>query len=824
MANWAIIIGVDQYWRPEACLKGAVRDALKITTWLEDPNGGGVPRQNLYLLLSRSPASPAAPPGMKVWSATKNKIVEVANDLKKRSGGKGERLFFYFSGHGLTSRMSFSDENGLAAADFTDVLTDNSLTVQSISEYFEATQFQEQYFFIDGCRNIPWEETEFVLGRMPRPQRRDPNLPAIQQFICYATSPGVKAKEMGKAGEERGAFTTALLDGLKGTRTAKLWNEARQEYDVPWENLFKFVEDAVTKQRIGVGKGIDAEKLIQIPRQAGERGSANPSLGRFAANSFPGELLQVFLDPASAIPGAEINVRDHGDLDEIRSQISTLPVPFTLPPKTYSVRALAPNHRPKRKSWVVDLYQPQSTVVELEPGSPAPPVPSPSPTPGPSGPAGKPSNLEGGLLADLEVQGPDSLASLEVLDNSGQVLTIGQGSLKCTGLEPGFYRARLLTPEGKSEEQLIELSAGESKTVLLTAPKSPDTRLTSELAARAGFSTHLDNTIEVSETMGPLAATQLSTILTLAGSVSAYDKAERPSHRLRSLGVRSFTDVISTKASSGIQILFGIDLANAEDAEKYVSEVKLRVWPFGKPVPEKFERCDPFSATGLAEFSCATSPGPHWLAMELPGQKPLVLTLATLPGRLTMMVIQFNDDRTGRIFQYMPSLKPDGYSKPEDMRRLELMQRFYMSGRLDHVSPVAEELLYLKWEEPIAGCLGGYLMLRLGKPNELAIAGSNMTKFFGELSDSHVLWAEYQASIKMHAVAKAEYYAALDRGLPIFADGIARLSDAVHRYQIKHPRIALLDNMLATSASGLMWTAFSTKELPLGKLLPLDGS
>ena len=52
MANWAVVIGINQYWIPQACLKGAVKDALAMRTWLLDPNGGNVPLENLKLLLA----------------------------------------------------------------------------------------------------------------------------------------------------------------------------------------------------------------------------------------------------------------------------------------------------------------------------------------------------------------------------------------------------------------------------------------------------------------------------------------------------------------------------------------------------------------------------------------------------------------------------------------------------------------------------------------------------------------------------------------------------------------------------------------------------
>ena len=60
----------------------------------------------------------------------------------RRSGGKGERLFFHFSGHGITSRVGFSDENALVPADFSDLFTTRSLSLRSILEFFQSTQFR----------------------------------------------------------------------------------------------------------------------------------------------------------------------------------------------------------------------------------------------------------------------------------------------------------------------------------------------------------------------------------------------------------------------------------------------------------------------------------------------------------------------------------------------------------------------------------------------------------------------------------------------------------------------------------------------------------
>src|SRR5262249_36327959 len=153
-------------------------------------------------------------------------LILAMEELLRRAG---ENFYFYFAGHGLTSRMDFSNENGIVLDDFTDRLTTKSLTVRSIIEGFQAADFRQQFFFIDACVNIPWER-EFRLGEYPNP--RSPRTPPPPQFVMYATSPGVKAIEIQEAGNEHGAFTATLLEALAGKGNAKVWDNEMQEYVV----------------------------------------------------------------------------------------------------------------------------------------------------------------------------------------------------------------------------------------------------------------------------------------------------------------------------------------------------------------------------------------------------------------------------------------------------------------------------------------------------------------------------------------------------------------------------------------------------------------
>jgi uncharacterized caspase-like protein len=130
MENWAIVIGINEYWRPEACLNGAVRDAEAIYQWLLRPDGGAVPASNLYLLLSPTPSP--LPGGVKLLPALRDNIVTAISELIARSRGQGNRLYFYFAGHGLSTVKEFALYNGIVANDFTDVLTTKAISLDSI--------------------------------------------------------------------------------------------------------------------------------------------------------------------------------------------------------------------------------------------------------------------------------------------------------------------------------------------------------------------------------------------------------------------------------------------------------------------------------------------------------------------------------------------------------------------------------------------------------------------------------------------------------------------------------------------------------------------
>ncbi len=813
MANWAVVIGVDRYWTERACLKGAVRDALSMREWLLDPAGGNVPAENMALILS--PLEGKEPPGgVEYVEATNSKLITAINDLLVRSAGKGERLFFYYAGHGLTARVSNRDENALVADDFSPVTTNNSLALRTLWELLETTQFQDQFLFVDACRNIPWEDVEFEVGRWPLPRRRDPGLPPTQQFILYATSPGLKARELREAGNERGAFTAVLLDGLKGAGTAKAWSSDTQNYQVRWERLVKHVRSVLTDQRLSV-RGNLAKEVFQIPQDAGARGVAdrddNPVLAEFADGAFPPETLKVKLAPSAVVPVAEVTVLDEAAVPiDSKTQLTGLPVEFSLPPKTYSLHATAPEYDRAVARPPVDLYGEREVPLQLAKAGAAA-----APTNGGGAPVLRAAPAANGT-GELHVHCSDPMAPLEIADEPGRLIAVANGELS-RELPAGFYRVRLRTPGADVVEELVELTPGGSPTVELEPPAAPESRVVREVLETIGGDVRPDNTVEVSEVAGPIASPHLSTILTLAGGVAVHDPGY--GRRLHGLGLKAFKQEIPADAESAIYLLVGIDDDDPKVAQRLLRGLKLRAWGLDTAVPRTAE--PPLrvrKVPGIVEFATPTGVGPHWLSIEPMKGPPVVFALGQLPGRFTMVTIVFEAEQA-RAFLYSPSLQAADSTHPRMLRRLELMQRVLLSGSLDGANEAALELLRAKQVDPLAGCLGAYLFLRQGRGKDLEKAVRNLMRLYPELSDTHVLAGELAAAQRKHAAAKKAFTTAIEVGVPLFGEGLTRLLEGMRKYKLEHPREDIVKQVFEHHLSGSMWSVWRPEALRPGRKL-----
>jgi hypothetical protein len=487
-------------------------------------------------------------------------------------------------------------------------------------------------------------------------------------------------------------------------------------------------------------------------------------------------------------------------------------------------RAIAAG-RPQRADWAMPTL-----FTDLPDGILWSPTPSSrahmqaeQPVVGPStGPLDRPR------LPTVTVRSSDGLAAVELADSGGRRLDAAQGNLVATDLNPGFYRARLLTPEGAAVEELIDLREGEAQDIRLDAPTETTSTLAGEMMAKAGFKPASDGYVNVSKTVGPVAGPNLTTLLTFAAQAASRDK--QWGDRLPALGLRSFQEIAGANADSGLQLVLAVEAATDRESVRRLSAISVRLWPEKDPVPEPNDQLRLTTpAGGVADFATKGQPGPHWLSLEMPGYDPMVFALTLLPGRLTMLIVQQDELGEIRVLQYMPSLAGDEQVEPASagehsraalLRRLELMQRCSMSGQLDYALMNARELLQAGWEEPIAATLSGYLMLRSGDGAEFLDMAGDLMNRLDVLSDSHVLVASAVASTGQdHRRAEREYRAALDQGLPIIGDGLGLLAEGVDRYGIKHPRVPLLSAVFGHHIPSVLWSAWRPQALTTGAML-----
>jgi hypothetical protein len=342
------------------------------------------------------------------------------------------------------------------------------------------------------------------------------------------------------------------------------------------------------------------------------------------------------------------------------------------------------------------------------------------------------------------------------------------------------------------------------------------------LTQKSGIISTPDNTLEPSEATGPISSALLSTLLALAGG-AVNEKDTFRGHKLRSIGIRSFEESVGGGAGSGVQILFGVEAGSPAETLDYLSQVRLACWPQTGLVPtELTQPVLHLETPGLAEFAWAKPPGAYWLSIEMPGQRPVAFSVAVLPDRLALIVFTSRAGGEINFYQYLPALAPIDPPDPRRfearfpvLQRSESIQRAYLSGRLEEPDENAQLLLYAKWVEPVAGALGGYILLRLNPHQLLSIATNNMKNHFSGLSDSHVLAGAY-AETRVHPVAERvekAYRRALETGLPIFSEGLERLIKALDRWSLDLPQATRARRLWEKHVPGLLWTAVPVEDL-----------
>jgi len=782
VAGWAVVIGVDDYGADELALSGAVGDAESFRDWLLE--AGLVPPNQLVFLASRAGGGDAG-----FGIPAKDTVVAAINHVIAASGGEADALYFFFSGHGLTTWVSGREEGAILMPGFDDDHPEHSLSIRSVLEFFETVQFKDQFFFVDACRSAP--KREFDIGRWPIPRRRDPGKPPVQQFVLYATSPGLTAAEDRWRG--MGEFTKVLIPALRGG--AKAWSWERNCYEVRWEKLADHVKAAMEAARVEARHGREAPEggwPIQVPQDAGSRGvegrQRDALLVSIARTGVDPLELKITLEAHPRYDEAEISI-----LDAVAEPVATaLKVEgeqhvFTLPPKTYAVVARTTDRRVGRLDAPIELYDgPLERSIGLEPDEAAPGEVSE-----PVGP-GEPRGTGTGTIA---VEAADPLTVVELRDDSGEVLEakpVGE-KLAASFVRPaGFYRVGVVGPDGPGEDQFVVLEPGPE--VRPEPPKPPEASArTVELAEAAGGRYDAEaRTVALEEAGEALEWAAPSTILAVALGASL---GAQPGPLIES--------PLETVAEGDSGISF-----HAVAAGGTAEALRVRAWPGGEGPPEAPEPLA-VSDAGTVSFAQKTAAGPHWLSIEQ-GDAQTVMALPVLPGRLAAVIAELGPTRP-RVHQFHPRTGAHVSSSPRRLRRVEHLQRLLLSGRIDGAPELAHELASGAAEDPFAGVLGGYALLRVGVFEGLPELADAVVAVAPGWSDPYILRGEAVAHGDAPDLAARDqaFAQAVNTGVPIFGEGLTRLVEGLRASGFSHPRGTLVRHIFQRHARGLMWAAFT---------------
>jgi len=197
---YAVIVGVSKYKNSQFNLNYADSDAKLIYDFLKSPNGGGVPDDQIKLVLNDD--------------ATRANIVKNIQKIFKDSD-KEDLIFFYFAGHGVAEGQSMYFLSSEAELDN---LIGTAVSQEDIEKSIKVARAKKAIMVLDACHA---GATVISFGGSRDVDVRNRIALEIAQAsdglgLITAAGPNQLSKEDPKWGGGHGAFTWFFIEGLKG--------------------------------------------------------------------------------------------------------------------------------------------------------------------------------------------------------------------------------------------------------------------------------------------------------------------------------------------------------------------------------------------------------------------------------------------------------------------------------------------------------------------------------------------------------------------------------------------------------------------------------
>jgi hypothetical protein len=205
--DFAVVVGINSYEhkREFEDLEGPTNDAEELICWLKDPQGGGIPEENVdpYVQLSSSGRD----------RPTASDIQGRLRDLFTRDHPEdqpiGRRLYVFLAGHGFTNSVTLSLLHSVETRRLAPAFVSGT---QWLDCFQERALFDELVLCMDCCRDY---EPAFDPPGRPCTNQLDSAANAVKRLYLLATGIGRGAYEQDFGGKVHGLFSRALIDALR---------------------------------------------------------------------------------------------------------------------------------------------------------------------------------------------------------------------------------------------------------------------------------------------------------------------------------------------------------------------------------------------------------------------------------------------------------------------------------------------------------------------------------------------------------------------------------------------------------------------------------
>jgi hypothetical protein len=631
--------------------------------------------------------------------ADRDDIVGELVRLKTAGKDQTDELYFLFCGHGFC----YSDVDGarladvLLAANYRDRATSGNacLKIDEIQKWLRICMGPGDHFcFVDACRNYTTERDIHVgtLGLTYDNSRL--GIPTV--YTLYSTVEGQLATV-------NSGFMDVLLAGLNGTGRAKVWRGANMAV------LFRSVKEYVDANLMG--QPVDERK----------EGSRDGVIREIAPP--PQYTCKVVVQNAAPTDNFAVAVATMRNQTVGNVTFSGTTGSFSQIPDDYNLDVTTPNFTVDPIDPLpADLYSDRTVrFVKRSPlfsnivrGGPRP-----------TGSSGAPVTIHAPYNASVRVRN---------LDHGGDE---GNGSGTFTQmLSRGRYVLETVDERGIAvQRRSVDVAGTDAMEFDLSELQWSPLR-DSLLSGIPG--NHVHGAVDFSESLGPTPDQGLDLWIALIGA-SRIVGGPGDFSKLGPLPLTSFDN--APPGSSPIYLLAGFDEPPANIV------VGVSDGPYATPVHLAPHPQFP----GLFEWLARdTRPGYHLVSLKVDDLATTTIGACALPDRATLIVVSKAEQKPLRVQQFILPINHLAFALPDQVQRffvdtplksvrraVEIQRQFAESKEL---SPIElNELLDMKWFEPISALLAAYELTRRGMLESMPEVCGNLRTYFPEVADTEAI-------------------------------------------------------------------------------------